>query len=95
MRNYEVGVIVHPETNQEVLNEMIEKIKGWIVEAGGSVDKVDLWGKRRMAYAIRRQHDGLYAFLNTQMPTTVAAILERNLRLTESIMRFAIVRTDG
>jgi small subunit ribosomal protein S6 len=95
MRNYEVGVIVHPETNQEVLNELIEKIKGWIVEAGGSVDKVDLWGKRRMAYAIRRQHDGLYAFLNTQMPTTVAAILERNLRLTESIMRFAIVRTDG
>jgi small subunit ribosomal protein S6 len=95
MRNYEVGVIVHPETNQETLNELIEKIKGWVVEAGGSVDKVDLWGKRRMAYAIRRQHDGLYAFVYTQMPTTVASILERNLRLTESILRFAIVRTDG
>ncbi len=95
MRNYEVGLIVHPETNPEALNELIEKVKGWIVEAGGSVEKVDLWGKRRMAYAIRRQHDGMYAFVSTQMPATVAAILEHNMRLTESILRFAIVRTDG
>jgi small subunit ribosomal protein S6 len=94
MRNYEVGVIVHPETNQETLNELIEKIKGWIAEAGGSVDKVDLWGKRRMAYAIRRQRDGLYAFVYTQMPAAVPSTIERNLRLTESILRFAIVRME-
>jgi small subunit ribosomal protein S6 len=95
MRNYEVGLIVHPDTNQETLNELIEKIKGWIVEAGGSVAKVDLWGKRRMAYAIRRQHDGLYAFVYAQMPTAVPSTIERNLRLTESILRFAIVRMES
>ena len=95
MRNYEVGLIVHPETNPEALNELVAKVKGWIAEAGGSVSKVDLWGKRRMAYAIRKQHDGLYAFLYAEMPTTVASILERNLRLTESILRFCIVRVEA
>jgi small subunit ribosomal protein S6 len=95
MRNYEVGLIVHPETNQEALNELLAKVKGWITEAGGSVAKVDLWGKRRMAYAIRKQHDGLYAFVYAEMPTDVMSTLERNLRLTESILRFAIVRMEA
>jgi small subunit ribosomal protein S6 len=95
MRNYEVGLIVHPDTNPEALNELVAKVKGWIAEAGGSVSKVDLWGKRRMAYAIRKQRDGLYAFLYAEMPTTVTSILERNLRLTESILRFSIVRVEA
>jgi len=92
MRNYEVGLIVHPDTNQQILDELLTKIKGWITEAGGSVTKVDLWGKRRMAYAIRKQREGLYAFLYADMPGAVPATLERNLRLTETIMRFAIIR---
>jgi small subunit ribosomal protein S6 len=96
MRNYEVGLIFHPETNPETLNELLTKIKGWIVEAGGTVAKVDLWGRRRMAYTIRKQHDGLYAFLYAEMPAaSVASTLERNLRLTESILRFAIVRAES
>ena len=95
MRNYEVGLIVHPETNQEALNQLIDKVKGWITESGGTVAKVDLWGKRRMAYAIRKQHDGLYAFVYAEMPTVVPSTLERNLKLTESILRFAIVRMEG
>jgi small subunit ribosomal protein S6 len=95
MRNYEVGLIVHPETNQEALTQLIDKVKGWITEAGGTVAKVDLWGKRRMAYTIRKQHDGMYAFVYAEMPTTVMTTLERNLRLTESILRFAIVRMES
>ena len=95
MRNYEVGLIFHPETNPETLNELLTKIKGWVVEAGGSVAKVDLWGKRRMAYAIRKQHDGLYAFLYAEMPNAVTSTIERNLRLTESVLRFAIIRMEA
>jgi small subunit ribosomal protein S6 len=95
MRNYEVGLIVHPETNQQTLDELLAKIKGWITEAGGSVTKVDLWGKRRLAYAIRKQRDGLYAFLYADVPGAIPATLERNLRITESILRFAIIRTGS
>jgi ribosomal protein S6 len=48
-----------------------------------------------MAYVIRKQHDGLYAFLYAEMPTAVPSTLERNLRLTESVLRFAIVRVEA
>ena len=95
MRNYEIGLIVHPDTNQEALNELLAKVKSWITEAGGSVTKEDLWGKRRMAYVIRKQRDGLYAFLYADMPGTVPSTIERNLRLTESILRFSIIRAGS
>jgi small subunit ribosomal protein S6 len=95
MRNYEVGFIIHPDTNVEAQTEIIEKVKGWVTESGGSVSKVDLWGKRRMAYKIRKQHDGVYAFVFADMPTTAAAIIEHNMRLTEQIMRFSIIRPES
>jgi small subunit ribosomal protein S6 len=95
MRNYEVGLIIHPETNQEALNALLEKIKGWVVEGGGSVTKVDVWGKRRMAYSIRKQRDGLYAFLYATMPAAVTSTLERNLNLAEPVMRFEVIRLES
>jgi small subunit ribosomal protein S6 len=95
MRNYEVGLIVHPETNPQALDELLTKIKGWITDGGGSVSKVDLWGKRRLAYVIRKQRDGVYAFLYADLPESVPATLERNLRLTEPILRFSIIRAGG
>ncbi|MBN1437804.1 MAG: 30S ribosomal protein S6 [Anaerolineales bacterium] len=95
MRNYEVGLIFHPDTNPQALDDLLNKIKGWVTEAGGTVAKVDTWGKRRLAYAIRKQRDGVYAFLYADMPGAVPATLERNLRLTESILRFAIIRTGS
>jgi small subunit ribosomal protein S6 len=95
MRNYEIGLIVHSDTNQQTLDELLTKIKGWITEAGGTVSKVDLWGKRRMAYSIRKQRDGIYAFLYADIPGAGPAALERNLRLTEAILRFAIIRAGS
>ena len=95
MRNYEVGLIVHPDTNQQTLDELLTKVKGWVTETGGTIAKVDVWGKRRLAYTIRKQRDGYYAFLYADLPGTIPATLERNLRLTELIMRFAIIRTES
>ncbi len=95
MRNYEVGLIIHPDTNQQTLDELLTKIKGWITEAGGTIAKVDVLGKRRLAYVIRKQRDGIYTFLYADLPGAIPATLERNLRLTESIMRFSIIRTES
>jgi small subunit ribosomal protein S6 len=90
MRDYELILIVHPELDETAFNEVVEKVKGWITEAGGSVAKVDLWGKRKLAYQIRKQKEGQYVLFKYQASSDLAATLERDLRLTEPVMRFLI-----
>lgn len=91
MRNYEVVVIIHPELEQAVIDSFLEKLKGWITGSGGTINSVDVWGKRKMAYLIRKQREGYYVLLKTEMPPASCSELERNLRLTESLLRFAII----
>lgn len=90
MRDYEVVFIAHPDLDENALNGVIDKVKGWIVDAGGNVVKVDLWGRRRMAYAIRKQREGQYVLVQAQFAPKFSSELERNLRFLEPIMRFMI-----
>jgi small subunit ribosomal protein S6 len=90
MRNYEVVFIIHPDLDETAVNGMIEKVKVWITEAGGTVDNSELWGKRRMAYMIRKQREGQYVYFQATMPPAFSSELDRNLRLTEPIMRYLI-----
>jgi len=94
MRNYEVVFIVHPELDDTSFNEVIQKVNGWITEAGGIVSKVEPWGKRRMAYPIRKQKEGQYVMLQAQMAPAFGAELERNLRFQESVLRFLITSLE-
>ncbi len=94
MRNYEVAFIAHPELDEASLNTLVEKAKGWVSAAGGLVMQVDLWGRRRLAYPIRKQREGQYVLMQTQMTAVATHDVERNLRLTEQVMRFQIIRTD-
>jgi small subunit ribosomal protein S6 len=94
MRNYEVAFIAHPELDEASLNALVEKAKGWVSAAGGQVMQVDLWGRRRLAYPIRKQREGQYVLMQTQMMAVATHDVERNLRLTEQVMRFQIIRTD-
>jgi small subunit ribosomal protein S6 len=94
MREYELVFIVHPDLDDAALKEVIEKVSGWITEAGGTVSKVDLWGKRRMAYAIRKQKEGQYVLFKTQMEPAFGVTLERNLRLLEPLMRFLLTSVN-
>lgn len=90
MRNYEVAYIVHPDLEESGFKEILEKIQGWITDSGGIVTNVDLWGKRKLAYEIRKQKEGQYVILQTQMEPKFCAELEKNFGLQESIMRFMI-----
>ena len=90
MRNYEVVFIIHPDLDETAVNGMIEKVKGWITEAGGTVENSELWGKRRMAYMIRKQREGQYVYFQATMAPAFSSELDRNLRLTEPIMRYLI-----
>jgi len=94
MREYELVFIIHPDLDENATNEVVERVKGWITEAGGTIDKVDPWGKRKLAYPIRKQSEGQYFLFNTQMAPTFIVDLERNLRFVEPIMRFLITVVD-
>jgi small subunit ribosomal protein S6 len=90
MRDYEIIFIVHPELDQAGLEEIVTKVKGWITDAGGTITKQDIWGKRRLANSIRKQREGQYVQLDVQMPPTFSRELERNIRFIEPVMRFMI-----
>jgi small subunit ribosomal protein S6 len=90
MRTYEVVLIVHPDLDETAFNGVIEKVKGWIATGGGSVAKVDVWGKRRMAYAIRKQREGQYVLITAEFAPAFSAELDRNLRFLEPVIRYMI-----
>jgi len=87
MHNYELVFIVHPDLDENAFKGVLEKVSNWVTEFGGIVDKLDVWGRRRMAYSIRKQREGQYAVFYISMPPTAAAELERNLRFQENILR--------
>lgn len=94
MRDYEVILIVHPELDDAAFNEVIEKFKGWISASGGIIDKTDIWGKKRMAYPIRKQTDGHYVLFHVSMMPSFTIELDRNLRLIEPVLRYLITTSD-
>jgi small subunit ribosomal protein S6 len=90
MREYEIVFIAHPDLEESALNDVAEKVKGWVTEAGGTILKADFWGRRRLAYAIRKQKEGQYILLKVQLAPTSVAAIERNLRFQEPVLRFVI-----
>jgi len=91
MRKYELVCILHPDLDEGAFNDSLDKIKGWITEADGNIESVDNWGRRKMAYMIRKQLEGQYILLNATMSPSVTADLERKLRLLEPVMRHMLV----
>ncbi|MGE5074090.1 MAG: 30S ribosomal protein S6 [Anaerolineae bacterium] len=87
MRKYELVCLIQPDLDETAFNGVLDRVKGWVSDAGGSVDKVDIWGKRRMAYSIRKQRESNYVLFNVSLDSTATAALEQNLRYTETVMR--------
>lgn len=87
MRNYELMCIVQPDLDETAFNGVLDKVKGWITDSGGSIEKAEVWGRRRMAYTINKHREGQYVLLNVSMTPAATFELERNLRYQESIMR--------
>jgi small subunit ribosomal protein S6 len=90
MRTYEVVLIVNSDLDETALTALVEKVKTWIGDAGGTVAKVDAWGKRRLAFPIRKQRDGQYVLIEASMPPAFMSELDRNLRFLEPVMRYLI-----
>jgi small subunit ribosomal protein S6 len=94
MRNYELVCVIHPDLDETAFNGAIDKIKGWITEAGGAITKVDVWGRKRLAYEINKQREGQYVLVEAQIDPTFTAILDRNLRFLEPVLRYMLVALD-
>jgi small subunit ribosomal protein S6 len=87
MRKYELICVIQPDLDETAFNVVVEKVKGWISDSGGSVDKVDVWGRRKLAYIIKKQREGQFVLLNMTMNPTATAELQRNLRYQETLLR--------
>jgi small subunit ribosomal protein S6 len=87
MRNYELVCVIQPDLEESAFNGLLDRLKGWVTESGGVVDKVDLWGRRRLAYNIHKQREGQYVQMNISIKPAAIAELERNIRYQEPIMR--------
>ncbi len=93
MRNYEIAVVLHPdlEIDLESTTTKVEKI---ITDLGGKIDKKDNWGKRKLAYEIKKQTWGIYVIYEIEIdPSKVRAINDK-LNITEEVMRFLIVSLE-
>jgi small subunit ribosomal protein S6 len=93
-RTYELMFIVRPDMTDEDLDKLISTLQSVVPASGGTVKSVDKMGKRRLAYAVRRFHDGIYVLMVVEGGGPVIHELERRLRVTEPVIKFLTVRVD-
>jgi len=94
MNNYELIYIIQADLEEAAIKALTEKVDKWITDGKGTIVKVDHWGKRRLAYQINKRRDGYYVYEEIQLPAAYVVELERNLRLTEQVMRYSIINKD-
>jgi len=93
-RTYELMFIVRPDMTDEDLDKLISTLQSSVPAIGGTVQKVEKMGKRRLAYMVRRFHDGIYVLMVVEGGGAVIHELERRLRVTEPVIKFLTVRVD-
>jgi len=92
LRNYEVVVILDPSLDERTVQPSLDKYLNVVRNDGGTVDNVDVWGKRRLAYEIKKNAEGIYAIIKlTAAPATIDE-LDRQLTLNESVLRTKVLR---
>ena len=94
MRHYEMMIILDPSLEEGTVQPSLEQFLTVVTAGGGSVDKVDVWGRRRLAYEIDKRSEGIYAIIDMMaMPDSVAE-LDRQLSLNEAVLRTKVLRME-
>jgi small subunit ribosomal protein S6 len=94
-RDYELTFILRIDANEEATNELVEEVRGWVEADGlGAVNRVDRWGRRRLAYEVEKQREGYYVLFDASIDSQNIPELERNLRLSTGVLRYLLVRKD-
>ncbi len=95
LRQYEVMVILDPSLDERTVAPSLDTYLNVIRGEGGSVENVDVWGKRRLAYEIDKKNEGIYAVLDLTATPEAVAELDRQLGLNESVVRTKVIRPDA
>jgi small subunit ribosomal protein S6 len=95
MRNYEVMVILDPNLEERTIAPSLDAFLSVVTKGGGTVNKVDIWGKRRLAYEIEKHAEGIYAVIELAAEPTAVLELDRQLNLNESVLRTKVLRPDA
>ncbi len=91
---YEIGFIITPEVNEEEVKKIIESITATIKKANGVIENLDEWGRKKMAFPIKKNLEGYYVFIQAEVDGTIIATIERRLKQMEKVLRFITLRLD-
>lgn len=94
MRRYEMMVILDPQLDERTVAPSLDQFLSVVKTQGGRIDKVDIWGKRRLSYEINKHTEGIYAVLDMSCTPAAIAELDRQLSLSESVLRTKVLRRD-
>ncbi len=95
MNKYEVALVISAALTDEKRAEVLDKVKGYIAQYEGTVTDVEEWGKKKLAYEIRKENEGYYYFIKVEAEPAMAVKLEQNLSIMmETVLRYLIVRED-
>jgi small subunit ribosomal protein S6 len=95
MRAYELMVILDPNLEERTVQPSLDTYLNVVRNDGGSVDTVDIWGRRRLAYEIDKNAEGIYAVVTLQAEPATVKELDRQLTLNESVLRTKVIRPDA
>ena len=94
MNTYETLFIIHPDLEESEINKTIDIVQELITSGGGNILKLEKWGKRQLAYLIRKKREGYYVLIYFEAPPTLIAELQRRYKLTDTIMRYLVIQLD-
>ena len=94
MRHYELMVILDPDVEERTVAPALDQFLTVVTKDGGSVEKVDIWGRRRMSFEIAKKAEGIYAVVDLQAEPATVKELDRQLNLNEAILRTKVLRLD-
>jgi len=95
MRDYELAFIVMPNVDDKGVTAVVDKVTQFVKAVQGEVTSVDVWGRRTLAYAINNHREGIYVLFQAKMLPASLNELERNLKLSEEIIRYLLVKADN
>jgi len=95
MRHYELMVILDPELEERTVVPSLDKFLNVVRKGGGSIENVNIWGRRKLAYEIKKKSEGIYAVVDLTSEPALAKELDRQLNLNESVLRTKLIRPDA
>ena len=94
MNKYELCVVISAKIEDDARAEVLEKVKDYVVRAGGQISDIDEWGKKKLAYEIQKMNEGFYYFIHFEAESPAIAEIESRMRIMDGVIRYLCVRQD-